>query len=242
MPVAGMRLSRMRKSVKAAARSIEEVALSGQEARVAVMVTLTYADVDGWGRRHVSDYLQHVRMWSARRGFEIPYVWVAELQARGAVHYHVVFWMPTDQWLPSADRRGWWAHGMSNTIRARKPMSYLLKYATKGDASEFPRGLRLYGYGGLSSEGRAVRYWLCLPGWLIRKARVFQRITRLPGGFWVQENTGELWRGAWEFVRLDRDAQCVVFRPRSEPPTWSVRCAFSGDAPGRGDLNELGAI
>src|SRR6185437_11395795 len=96
---------------------------------------------------------------------------------------------------------GWWSHGMTQRIRARRPVGYLLKYASKGqDAGAFPRGLRLSGYGGLTGPGRAVRYWLCLPGWLTRAAGSFQRIARLPGGVWLAESTGETWRSPYVFL------------------------------------------
>jgi hypothetical protein len=218
MSCSGLRLQGMRRGVKNACRSIQEVALAGSGRCVPWLVTLTYAKVDGWGPKHVSEFLNVVRKWGARNGFEIPYVWVAEMQQRGAVHYHVIVWLPVRMTMPKADKAGWWRHGMSQRVRAKKAIGYLLKYASKGDAGAFPRGLRLYGYGGLTSSGRAVRYWLCLPGWVHLRARSFQRITRLPGGLWVQEETGEVWRSPYEFVRFDRDAQTVIFQKRIERP------------------------
>jgi hypothetical protein len=184
------------------------------------MVTLTYENVDGWGPKHVSEFLNVVRKWGERKGFVIPYVWVAELQRRGAVHYHVIVWLPKRMTMPKADKAGWWRHGMSQRVKATKAIGYLLKYASKGDTGVFPRGLRLFGYGGLTSSGRAVRYWLTLPGWIHEKARSFQRITRLPGGLWVQENTGEIWRSPWEFVALLHDPPRLKFQPRMERATF----------------------
>ena len=218
MAASGLRVAGMRRGVKAAARCIQEVALAGVGRVTPWMVTLTYAKVDGWGRKHVSEYLNCVRKWGERNGFAVPYVWVAELQKRGAVHYHVVLWLPVRMQLPKADKAGWWRHGMSQRVRAIKPIGYLLKYATKGDEGAFPRGLRLFGYGGLTAGGRSVRYWLCLPGWVHHRARSFQRITRLPGGLWLVEQTGEVWRSPWEFVRFDSDAQMVEFRRRVDKP------------------------
>ena len=217
MSAVGLRVGGMRRGVKAAVRAIQEVALSGSGRVVPWLVTLTYAEVDGWGRKHVSEYMNCVRKWGARNGFVVPYAWVAELQKRGAVHYHVVVWLPVRMQLPKADKAGWWRYGMSQRVRAQKPVGYLLKYATKGDGGTFPRGLRLYGYGGLTGAGRAVRYWLCLPGWVHQRARSFRRVTRLPGGLWVAEDTGEVWRSPWEFVRFDADSQMVEFRRRVIP-------------------------
>lgn len=213
------RIQGMRRGVKAAARAIQEVALAGGRRCRPWMVTLTYAEVDGWGRRHVSDFLDCVRKWGHRQGFDVPYVWVAELQQRGAVHYHVLLWLPSAISLPKPDKRGWWRHGMTQVVRARKAIGYLLKYSTKGDAAVFPRGLRLHGCGGLTRPGRDVRYWLCLPGWVHRRFKVFGRVSRLPGGLYLYEETGELARSAWEFVRFDRDSRTLEFRRRPDAPS-----------------------
>lgn len=195
------RVVRMRRSVKAAARVVQEVALAGSLRCVPWLLTLTYREVDGWGPRDVSRCLECLRAWAARRGFVVPYVWVAELQKRGAVHYHVVVWVPKRYQVPKPDKQGWWRHGMSQRVRASKPIGYLLKYASKGgDGVQFPRGLRLSGCGGLTGPGRAVRYWLCLPQWVMRKAGEYQRITRLPGGLWLCEATGEVWRSPYVLV------------------------------------------
>src|SRR5574340_1719810 len=51
-PADGMRLASLRRAVKASARAVQEVALAGSGRTVPWLVTLTYADVDGWGRRH----------------------------------------------------------------------------------------------------------------------------------------------------------------------------------------------
>lgn len=214
----------MRRSVRAVVRSVEEVALAGTGRTYPVLVTLTYARPDEWSRRHVSAFMDCVRVWASRRRFVIPYVWVAEIQqARwrrtgdAVVHYHVVMWLPRGVMLPMPDKRGWWRHGYAQIAVARKPTGYLMKYASKGDGGSFPRGLRLCGYGGLRGVAREVRYWLCLPGWLIQRAKVFQRVTRLPGGLWVLEQTGELVRSAWEFVRYDSAQGLLHYRRRTEP-------------------------
>lgn len=48
------------------------------------MLTLTYRDVEGFEPCHISTLIKHIRQWLQRRGFRMLYVWVAELQARGA--------------------------------------------------------------------------------------------------------------------------------------------------------------
>ena len=179
------------------------------------MVTLTYRPGCLWRRCHVSRFLDHLRAWATRKGFVVPYVWVAELQKRGAVHYHVIAWLPSRVMMPKPDKRGWWGHGMSQVIRARNAIGYLTKYVSKGDGVErIPRHLRLFGGGGAGVEARAVRWWLCAPSWLHQQAKVFQRFVRLPGGILVSECTGEEFRSPWVFVRFDSDTERAVFRSR----------------------------
>jgi len=56
---------------------------------------------------------------------------------------------------------------MSNTEKALSGVGYLMKYLSKlGECSIFPQGLRLYGVGGLDSDGRNIRQWLNLPQWV----------------------------------------------------------------------------
>jgi hypothetical protein len=195
----------MQSGVKLSARLIEEVTLTSDRGRYAAMMTLTYRPGVEWQRCHVSSLLDALSKWAARRNFSIPYVWVAELQERGAVHYHVILWLPVRVMIPMPDKRGWWPHGSTKVERARRAVSYITKYASKGDiGTKFPRGLRLWGAGGLCGEGREWRTWLRRPAWLRRSVDRFVRLTRLPGGLLVCEVTGESFRSPYEFVRLER--------------------------------------
>jgi len=134
-----LRCGRMRRTVTALAAGI---AATTRDVRP-VMVTLTYAPGSEWEPWHVSRYLQAVHSWAVRQGVTLPRVWVAELQlgrfiASGcrpaeAVHFHVLFWLPARLSMPKADKRGWWPHGMTRTERARNPVGYMAKYASKGD-------------------------------------------------------------------------------------------------------------
>lgn len=211
---AHMRVARLRRTVPAVGRAIQEVALAGGVRTRPWLLTLTYRPGVEWAPKHVSGLLDCLRKWGLRQRISIPYLWVAEMQNRGAVHYHIILWLPVRLTLPKPDKQGWWPYGMTNTKRANKPINYAMKYASKGDGVAFPRGLRLSGYGGLTAPGRAIRYWLCLPRWIHARLRSgYQRITRLPGGLWLLEETGELWRSAWQFVRLNKDAT-MTFRKR----------------------------
>jgi hypothetical protein len=74
------------------------------------------------------------------------------------------------KWDVTVGRRAaFWPHGMTNTQAAKAGIGYLMKYLSKlGEFSRFPKGLRLYGIGGLSAAARAIRTWLNLPEWAKR--------------------------------------------------------------------------
>jgi hypothetical protein len=135
-------------------------------------VTLTYRRVGDWQANHVGKAIERFRQWCRRLGLHCRYTWVAELQQRGAMHYHLLVWLPVGVSMPHWDRvpdrkrAPFWPHGMSNTEVARSGVGYLMKYLSKlGGLHRFPKGARLYGIGGLDSVARAVRTWYNLPQW-----------------------------------------------------------------------------
>lgn len=163
-----IRLRRLRRAVVTASR-LQQETLTGSKVRFRVaMLTLTYAECDAWRPQHIKELLRHLRQYLKRRGHAFRYVWVAELQERGAVHYHVVIWLPRGVTLPKPDKRGWWCHGSTRIEWARKPVSYLAKYASKvqSKGGEMPSGARLYGIGGLDRQDRYERAWWMLPKYI----------------------------------------------------------------------------
>lgn len=158
------RMARMRKSLWGAAHCFR--AALGRSYR-AWFVTLTYRDPLGWEPGHVRAFLTRMRAWCAARRLTLHYVWVAELQTRGAMHYHVVLWLPLPFRCPKPDVTGMWAHGMTQTELGIAPVPYLMKYCSKGSASTHavPKGARIFGVGGLPGDGRLIVSWLNLPGW-----------------------------------------------------------------------------
>lgn len=162
------RVRKMRTTVVTGARLLQDrLAAAGRNASWRpAMLTLTYARVADWSPNHVRDFLTVVRNWLQRRGHRFYYVWVAELQERGAVHYHIVIWLPRVGSkflkLPKPDKEGWWKFGSSQVVWARRAVGYLVKYASKSDNPDipFPKGLRLYALGGvLPSERVELRWW-----------------------------------------------------------------------------------
>lgn len=151
-----LRPQRLKDTIREAARQYEEECgfedlRRGRSAYRRLFVTLTYAENTRGNPRDVSECLKRMRHWAARIGARVRYAWVAELQKRGALHYHLLVWLPRHLHLPKLDRRGWWRHGMTNVQTARNPVGYLVKYASKcrpEDLERLRKGTRLYGYGG----------------------------------------------------------------------------------------------
>jgi hypothetical protein len=162
------------------------------------MLTLTYRDVDGFIPRHVSELLNRIRGWLDRRGQELYYVWVAELQQRGALHYHLVIWLPRGLTLPKPDKQGWWPHGSTRIEWARNPIGYLIKYTTKFDSKfGLPKGARLHGAGGFDAASKQIRQWLNLPTWLKRLAGIGSAFVRVKGCGLVERDTGVCMQSPW---------------------------------------------
>jgi hypothetical protein len=190
------RLTRMRRSLTWAATLIQD-ALGPLRYRPA-MLTLTYRDVEGFKACHVSELLKRIRGWLERRGRQLHYVWVAELQKRGALHYHIVIWLPKGLTLPKPDKQGWWPHGSTRIEWARNPIGYLIKYTTKFDTKHgLPKGARLHGAGGFTATGKQIRRWINLPTWLKRLAGVGSAFVRIKGSGLVERDTGVCMQSPW---------------------------------------------
>lgn len=192
------RLRRLRRSVMTAAR-MHDFELLNQRFKTA-MLTLTYREVGAWNPKHISELLQRTRVWLRRRGLQLRYVWVAELQQRGALHYHVLIWLPRGLTLPKPDKQGWWTHGSTRIEWARKPAGYLAKYASKLDSKVglgFPCGARLHGRGGLNKLGRSVASWFNLPQWAREVCDLAGRAVRVKGCGLVERGTGVCLPSPW---------------------------------------------
>jgi hypothetical protein len=164
-------------------------------------VTLTYVGLDDWRPDHISTATERYRRWCKRNLVACRYVWVGELQKRGAVHYHLLVWLPQGVHMPKWDTSSgtacgrdalpFWPHGMTNTQKAKAGVGYLMKYLSKlGETTTFPPGIRLNGAGGLTPQARQIRGWYNLPEWVKREFGV-GAAKRLAIGI-VDTSTGEL--------------------------------------------------
>jgi len=168
------RVDRLRASIREACKLHEQEAdwqsrRLGRSAYRKTFITLTYRDGGDWQRRHISDFLDRLRKWLCTRDAVLMYAWVAELQKRGALHYHLIVWVPRRLRLPRPDASGWWPHGMSNVETARNPIGYMVKYATKtrpDDLKRLKKGVRLHGNGGHRPANRVALREKLAPWWL----------------------------------------------------------------------------
>lgn len=203
------RVTRLRKGLGIAAKQLHN---QGDKNQTIWMLTLTYkGDNRQWRPEHISRYLDALRKWHyARTGSKtVRYAWVAELQQRGVIHYHVIVWLgggltppKPDQSWHSLDRKGvkqWhppmWSHGMSNRLRSTAPVAYLMKYASKIESKNigsFPHGARIHGCGGMDPTGRSIRRWVLWPAYVQGNASISDSFRPSPGGGYRNDQTGEL--------------------------------------------------
>lgn len=219
-----IRCKRLKCSVSNAARLLHRQAHVERSAQRwnLKFVTLTYADVKAWRPDHMAKFRKAVWHWCRARKFRCRFVWVAELQKRGAVHYHVVLWIPKGQFLPRIDEAGWWPHGSTNVQTAQSPIGYLVKYASKATPDalhDFPKGARLFGVGGLTSENREEVRYLRAPFWVRDALPGMADIRKVLGGY-VDAHTGEFVPSPWR-VWIDPSGDAWAFRV--DQPTESVQ-------------------
>lgn len=215
------RLARLRRSIGAAARCMAVELVAPHEVR---MVTLTYAGTNAdWRPEHVRAFMTHVREWCRRRSIACRYVWVAELQKRGVIHYHVALWVPVGTPpmpkpdVRDAEGRCWWPHGMTRIELARHAVAYLMKYLSKGNeltGHSLPGGARSHGRGGLGQQWRDLLHWLSLPSFIKARAPVqdARRWVRVPANAWGQDGG---WLAPWggDLFRSEFAREIIAGKP-----------------------------
>jgi hypothetical protein len=195
----GARLRRMRKRVFAWSR----VAPGGCWY---ILVTLTYAPGCEPRARDVSEFMRRVRRHLGEH--LLGYCWVAEVQRRGALHYHVVLAVDgPGVKIPKPDVAGWWVHGMTRVERARSPVGYLASYVKKNNQkSGLPSGFRMFAVVWRLAAGVAkfVLAVVSLPAWVLAQVSVDEIFAagvvprRAPGGGWRWLE--RVLRSPWVFV------------------------------------------
>lgn len=169
------RLARLRVSVWCGIKGLDALCAGGEHRLI--MFTLTYRGVKDWAPRSMREFSR----WLNKNG-SAGRVWVAELQKRGAVHYHVLAaWPAGVGWVKPDASNGAWSKGFTwVTDNVRKPF-YLMKYIQKGTKDgrriRYPKGLRIYGVsrGAIDSMPADVKVTyrsVQLPGWYRQGATV----------------------------------------------------------------------
>jgi len=211
------RIRRLRAAVNAGAVQVENrTKRPGFRPPKAALLTLTYRESVEWSPRHISPLLNLIQKWARRRGYEIPYVWVAELTKRGRMHYHVMLWLPRGVTIPKPDKQGWWPYGHTRIEWARSAVGYLCKYASKGTGEDhtFPKGARVHGAGGLTSVERRNRRWATAPAWVQDYWQPDADVHRAPGGGWYSRETGEHQESPWEVLGFSGTSVWLTLKRR----------------------------
>lgn len=198
------RLARMSNGVQGDARLINQSLSDRPESHYVALITGTYAQDGAWSPKHITKLIKNIRDWLARRN--VPYlgVWCAETTKRGRPHYHIAIWLPQGTKLPKPDQSGWWIHGMTRIERVRcqqATAAYLAKYMSKGTSeSPLPKGMRMFGSGGLSGEWLLAKRWQRLPLWLRKKTTPADSCIRLKGVGYVSRASGEQFESDWQVI------------------------------------------
>ncbi|CAJ0700275.1 MULTISPECIES: rolling circle replication-associated protein [Burkholderiaceae] len=161
----------------------------------AVAVTLMYLDAATFSQKHISAFLGVLRQALKRMGYRLPYAWVLERASH--LHYHLLVWLPRDYTLDLTKLGKWWPWG-STWVGSCRSVKAWRRYMAKFDsATLLPKGARLYGYGGLDSDGKLAVSRAALPRWLLALLPAGHHACRNPGGGWADLATGEVHRSPY---------------------------------------------
>jgi hypothetical protein len=179
----------------------------------ATFIGLTYRPGCNYEPLHITHLVKCVRAWCDARAIQCRYIWVAEMQKRGVIHYHMLVFHPRRFQFPKPDKQGWWPHGSTNRSTGIKhAVAYMAKYMSKGDVASFPCGARTYGCGGLKGVAKLEMRWWKLPKWVREQVEPEDRTKRVLGGF-LKRSSGEILLSPWEV----RFVGGLIFVRRSEP-------------------------
>ena len=183
------------------------------------MLGLTYEDGATWRPDDISSYMNEL---SHYLGDDLlAYAWVAELQERGAIHYHVLAMVKRGTDVPQPDTSGMWTHGSSSRKSAWSAW-YLMTYAKKPDqkglgSESYPHGARIMGaswrhirliareVGAVAVEAaRVVAKMSTLPRWLLSIISgdiqaVLAAVRHVGGGYSVGET---VYKSPWSLMSL----------------------------------------
>jgi hypothetical protein len=199
------RMSRMRRRVKKWSE-ILDFRFEHEKHRL-IMVTLTYAPEFEWEKRHVTEYLQALKRYL--KDDLLGYAWTAELQQRGAIHYHILIMLNRGVEVPHPDDSGMWKWGMSNIVSAKSPY-YLVKYLGKEyqKNGDFPKGIRIFAVWFQKGFLSNIQLWrlrlTSLPAWLR---------TQLEKMWWLLGLYPKRMLGGGWYVTLPKERAKLIGKP-----------------------------
>ncbi len=187
-----IRISRMRKRIFAWADVLKPQMSDTAHYRV-VMVTLTYAKAWQWRKNQIREFMLSIRKICGKN--LVGYAWVAELQERGAVHYHVELVVKKGTRIPKPDDSGLWKWGLTR-IETAKTHFYICKYVGKEHqkTGDFPKGMRMFAVWIAKPVITEFQRWYfrltAIPAWLSEKIKenadlCMKKWCRDPGGGWT---------------------------------------------------------
>jgi len=123
-----------------------------------IMITLTIKKINDYSPGIITGYLKDLKRRLGKNLY--GFAWVAEMQKRGAVHYHLLVMVPKFTRVPMPDKSGMWKWGSSRVEKA-KTAYYLCVYIGKErqkELSRYPKSCRTYAVSYRLPEGRIKAY------------------------------------------------------------------------------------
>lgn len=175
------------------------------------MITLTYQYGDDWKRNAINQFMKTVRSKlryreQGQRKMRDPllgYVWVAETQERGVIHYHVLLLVERGTKIEKPDEAGWWNYGSTRIETAKTPF-YVCAYVGKEHQKkgQLPKGARVCGAyirkGAIDGVAMADYKAACAPKWL-RDVRSYLIDTEMMIREGMVGRTGTKWKLETQF-------------------------------------------
>jgi hypothetical protein len=175
-----------------------------------LMIGLTYRPGEKWEKNDIRSYMLSLRKFLGT--FLYAYAWVAELQERKAVHFHIMIAVKKGIKIPLPDKSGMWKKGSSNVTKVKSPF-YLVSYMKKAYQKEgiFPKGLRLFAVWISKAVISELELWKfrlsTLPEWMRGIVNSWpekegERWERAPGGGY--NFSGEFYESPFKFLGYSR--------------------------------------
>jgi hypothetical protein len=123
-----------------------------------VMIRLSYRPSETYHPGDIRDFLKKIKQHLGKN--LLAFAWVAELQRRGEIHYHLLLIVRKGTRIKKPDESGMWSHG-STRIETARSLFYICAYVGKEyqkDLAKFPRSCRLYGASVRSDKGTAEAF------------------------------------------------------------------------------------